>query len=134
MQKATPFIAAAVLSGTCFTGPTPVSAQTGADRKVVDRAAAAYPDLAQRMHLRGTVKLAVTVRATGEVKSSRPLGGNPVLIEAATRLPANGNLSPRKAKLMKSLNSGLAHIEQHHSPTTIEDGEIGRTRQKAYYD
>ena len=84
MQKATLFIAAAVLCVTCFTGLTPVRAQTGADRKVVDRAAAAYPELAQRMHLQGTVKLAVTVRAGGEVKSSRPLGGNRVLIEAAT--------------------------------------------------
>ncbi|PYX58986.1 MAG: hypothetical protein DMG76_07545 [Acidobacteria bacterium] len=68
IEKATPFIAAAVLSATCFRGPTAVGAQTGADGKVVDRAAAAYPDLAQRMHLRGTVKLAVTVRAGGEVE------------------------------------------------------------------
>jgi hypothetical protein len=90
-------------------------------------------DLAQRMHLRGTVKLAVTVRAGGEVKSSRPLGGNPVLIDAPTTAARKWNLSPRKAKLQKSLNSGLAHTEQRHSPT-IEDGELGRTRQKAHYD
>jgi len=98
MQKATPFIAASVLSATCFTGPTPVRAQTGADRKVVDRAAAAYPDLAQRMHLQGTVKLAVTVRATGEVKSSRPLGGNPVLIEAASRAARKWKFEPAQGE------------------------------------
>ena len=94
MRKATLWIAATVLSATCFTGPTPVSAQTGADRKVVDRASAAYPDLAHRMHLQGTVKLAVTVRASGEVKSSRPLGGNPVLIEAATTAARKWKFEP----------------------------------------
>jgi len=94
MQKPTLFIAAAVLSATCLTGPTPVIAQTGADRKVVDRTAAAYPALAQSMHLKGTVKLAVTVRASGEVKSSRPLGGNPVLIEAATTAARKWKFEP----------------------------------------
>jgi TonB family protein len=93
MRKAM-LIAAAVLSATFFTGPTGVSAQTGADRKVVDRNPAVYPDLAQRMHLRGTVKLAVTVRASGEVKSSRPLGGNPVLIEAATTAVGKWKFEP----------------------------------------
>ena len=98
MPKATLFIAAAVLSATCFTGPTTVGAQTGPDRRVVDRAAAAYPDLAQRMHLRGTVKLAVTVRATGEVKSSRPLGGNPVLIDAATTAARKWKFEPAQGE------------------------------------
>jgi TonB family protein len=97
MQKTTLFIAA-VLFATCFTGPTPVGAQTGADRKVVDRAAAAYPDLAQRMHLQGTVKLAVTVRASGEVKSSRPLGGNPVLIDAATTAARKWKFEPAQGE------------------------------------
>jgi hypothetical protein len=45
MQKAT-LIAAAVFSATLFTGPAGLSAQTGADRKVVDRNPAVYPDLA----------------------------------------------------------------------------------------
>jgi TonB family protein len=94
MQKVTLFMVAAVLSATCFAGPPAVSAQSGAGRKVVDRAAAAYPDLAQRMHLQGTVKLAVLVRASGEVKSSRPLGGNPVLIEAASTAARKWKFEP----------------------------------------
>jgi TonB family protein len=98
MQKATLLIAAAMLCATGFTGPTAVGAQTGADRKVVDRAAAAYPDLAQRMHLQGTVKLAVTVRASGEVKSSRPLGGNPVLIDAATAAARKWKFEPAQGE------------------------------------
>lgn len=91
-------IAAAVLSATFFTRPTGVSAQSGADRKVVDRSPAVYPDLAQRMHLQGKVKLAVTVRATGEVKASRPLGGNPVLIEAATTAARKWKFEPAQGE------------------------------------
>src|ERR1700716_894488 len=98
MIKAALFIVAAVLCPTGFTGPTPVGGQTGEDRKVVERAAAAYPNLAQRMHLQGTVKLAVTVRASGEVKSSRPLGGNPVLIEAATTAARKWKFEPAQGE------------------------------------
>lgn len=75
-----------------------MGAQTGADRKVVDRAVAAYPDLALRMHLQGTVKLAVTVRASGDVKSSRPLGGNPVLIDAATTAARKWKFEPAQGE------------------------------------
>ena len=53
-----------------------------------------YTDLAQRMHLQGAVKLAVTVRASGDVKSSRPLGGNPLLIEAATTAARKWKFEP----------------------------------------
>jgi len=43
-----------------------------------------YPDLAKRTHLSGVVKLEIVIRANGTVKSVRPVGGNPVLIGAAT--------------------------------------------------
>ncbi len=56
------------------------------------------PDLAQRVHLQGTVKLAVTVPATGDVKSSRPLGGNPVLIEAATTAARKWKFEPAQGE------------------------------------
>jgi len=97
-QKTRLLIAATVLFAIWFTGQGSVSAQAVADRKVVDRAAAAYPDLAQRMHLQGTVKLAVTVRTTGEVKSSRPLGGNPVLIDAATTAARKWKFEPAQGE------------------------------------
>ena len=97
MQKAM-LLAAAVFSATVFTGPAGLSAQTPADRKVVDRNPAVYPDLAQRIHLQGVVKLAVTVRASGDVKSSRPLGGNPVLIEAATTAARKWKFEPAQGE------------------------------------
>lgn len=54
------------------------------DRKILSKVAPVYPDLAKRMHVGGVVKVEVVVGAKGAVKSTRVLGGNPVLIESAT--------------------------------------------------
>jgi TonB family protein len=59
--------------------PSPAASE----RKVVTRVAPIYPDLARKMHLHGTVKVEAIVRANGSVKSTRALGGNPVLVDAA---------------------------------------------------
>jgi TonB family protein len=42
-----------------------------------------YPDMARRMSITGTVKLAVVVSPNGAVKSSKAVGGHPVLVNAA---------------------------------------------------
>jgi TonB family protein len=52
-------------------------------RKVVSRVVPLYPDLARRMQLQGKVKLEVMVAANGTVKSTKVIGGNPVLVAAA---------------------------------------------------
>lgn len=67
---------------------SPVTAQTvpqpaHAERKVASRVAPVYPELAKKMHIRGTVKIEAVVRSNGQVKSTRVLGGNPVLVDAA---------------------------------------------------
>ncbi len=65
----------------------PVQALAGdADqgRKVKVKVQPAYPDLAKRMNLSGTVKCQVVIASNGTVKTIKPVGGNPVLIEAAT--------------------------------------------------
>jgi TonB family protein len=54
-----------------------------ADRKVLTKIAPNFPDLARRMHVQGSVKVEVMVRPDGVVKSTRVIGGNPVLIQAA---------------------------------------------------
>lgn len=57
--------------------------QGTSDRKVLSHVAPVYPELAKKMHIRGTVKVEAIVRPNGTVKSTRVLGGNPVLINAA---------------------------------------------------
>jgi protein TonB len=59
------------------------SAPAASDRKVASRVAPTYPDLAKKMHIHGTVRVEAVVRPNGSVKSTRVLGGNPVLVDAA---------------------------------------------------
>lgn len=53
------------------------------ERKVVTRVEPIYPELAKRMRIHGIVRVEATVRPNGAVKSTRVLGGNPVLVDAA---------------------------------------------------
>ncbi len=52
-------------------------------RKAKTKIAPVYPDIARRMSITGTVKLAVVVAPNGTVRSSRVVGGHPVLVNAA---------------------------------------------------
>ena len=53
------------------------------ERKVASRVAPNYPDLAKKMHIHGIVRVEAVVKANGSVKSTRVLGGNPVLVDSA---------------------------------------------------
>jgi TonB family protein len=77
------------------------SAQTGAptsDRKVATRVTAAYPDLAKKMHIHGAVRVEAIVRPNGTVKSTRVLGGNPVLVTAAQDAVSQWRFEPAQAE------------------------------------
>jgi TonB family protein len=52
-------------------------------RKAKVKVAPVYPDVARRMSIVGTVRLAVVVERNGNVKSSKPVGGHPLLVSAA---------------------------------------------------
>jgi TonB family protein len=81
--KIAAFIVIAIISFTQVQAQS-TPAPTGSGRKVTARVAPAYPELAKKMHIQGTVKVEAVVRPNGTVKSTRILGGNPVLIEAAS--------------------------------------------------
>jgi protein TonB len=55
----------------------------GAERKAKTKVVPAYPDLARRMLITGTVKVEVVVDAAGNVKSATATGGHPLLIRPA---------------------------------------------------
>jgi len=42
-----------------------------------------YPEIAKRMNIVGSVKLEVQIAPNGTVKTVRPLGGHPLLIDSA---------------------------------------------------
>lgn len=52
-------------------------------RKPKVKVSPVYPELARRMSITGTVRLAVVVAPNGSVKSSKVIGGHPVLANAA---------------------------------------------------
>lgn len=77
-------ILAFIVALSCGLAPAQsTTVSSGSDRKVASRVAPVYPDLARKMHIHGVVRVEATVRPNGSVKSTRVLGGNPVLIEAA---------------------------------------------------
>ena len=60
-----------------------LQAQEEGQRKATLRVSPSYPELARRMNVSGTVRLEVTIAPDGKVKSVKPIGGHPVLVEAA---------------------------------------------------
>jgi TonB family protein len=84
MHRAGSLLVALALFAGLFTQTNTAQAQGHAERKVVNRVAPVYPELAKRMHVSGVVKLEVVIRANGDVKSTKVMGGNPVLIESAS--------------------------------------------------
>jgi TonB family protein len=62
---------------------SPASAQEELSRKVKNKVAPVYPELARRMSISGTVKVLVVVGPNGAVKSSKIVGGHPLLANAA---------------------------------------------------
>lgn len=77
-------------------GAAVCQASTGAepDRKVVNRVKPAYPVLARQMNVAGTVKIEVVIAANGSVKSLKPLGGHPLLIQSASEALKKWRFAP----------------------------------------
>jgi TonB family protein len=84
MRRAGSLMVALALSAGLFTPNSSAQRQDNAERKVVSRVAAVYPELAKRRHVGSVVKVVVVIRANGTVKSTKAVGGNPVFIESAT--------------------------------------------------
>ncbi len=63
-----------------------LSAQNGttdeSKRKVKTKVAPAYPELAKRMSVGGKVKIEVVITADGHVRSTKVVGGHPLLVQA----------------------------------------------------
>jgi TonB family protein len=51
-------------------------------RKVKTKTSPAYPELARRMNVTGKVKIEVVITPDGHVKSTRVIGGHPLLVQS----------------------------------------------------
>jgi TonB family protein len=76
--------AVAALAAVLFWGGSGFS-QTGSTdeskRKIKSKTAPAYPELARRMNVSGKVKIEVVIAPDGHVKSTRVIGGHPLLVQ-----------------------------------------------------
>lgn len=86
MRKFHLFLFAVTLSF-CFGIATSSQAQqsstAGIHRVVVRRVEPRYPELAKKMNLGGTVKVVAVVAPDGKVTKVEPVGGSPLLVQAA---------------------------------------------------
>jgi len=76
----------AAAAGTLFAASLVFAQQTTVEegkRKVKTRIMPAVPELARRMNITGKVKIEVVIAPDGHVKTSRALGGHPVLVQSS---------------------------------------------------
>ena len=76
--------AATAAIGLCF-GAVSFGQSASTDegkRKVKSKVTPVYPELAKRMSVSGKVKIAVVITPDGHVKSTRVIGGHPLLVQA----------------------------------------------------
>jgi TonB family protein len=84
MRRSVFFITVALIAlTTSVASAQNASTSAGGERKIASRVAPTYPELAKKMHIHGVVRVEAVVRANGTVKTTRVLGGNPVLVDAA---------------------------------------------------
>jgi TonB family protein len=74
-----------------------------AARKIVKKVLPAYPELARQLHIKGAVKLLVTVEPNGMVKSAKALGGNPEFVIAAMDVIRKWKFAPAAQQTMETV-------------------------------
>ncbi len=77
-------------------------------RKAKTKVLPIYPDVARRMSIAGTVRLAVVVAPNGTVKSSKPVGGHPLLVDAAMDAMKQWRFEPGPTE-----SSGIVEFKFH---------------------
>lgn len=88
-------VAAGLLLATGLAAPAVVG-QEEASRKLKSQVAPAYPELARKMNITGTVKVQVTIAPNGTVKNVKLVGGHPVLANAAMDTVKKWRYEPAK--------------------------------------
>ena len=78
-------LAVATIAALVFSGASGFAQSGSTDeskRKVKTKTAPQYPELAKRMNVSGKVKIEVVITPDGRVKSTRVVGGHPLLVQA----------------------------------------------------
>ena len=73
-------------------------AQTRTTRKLVYKENPGYPLTLREAHIGGVVRLEIVISSKGSVDSISPIGGNPVLVEAASAAVRKWKYAPADAE------------------------------------
>ena len=90
-------------AGAAIICPAPAMAQQESrtdelTRKPKTKVSPVYPELARRMSITGTVRLAVVVAPNGQVKNTKAIGGHPILVNAAMDAMKQWKFEPAPAE------------------------------------
>lgn len=77
------------------------SAQEG--RKLIAQPAPAYPEVAKRARLSGTVKVEVLIAPDGRVKDVKVIGGHPLFVDATTEALKKWKYAPSNVEATATL-------------------------------
>ena len=70
-----------LLSGLVVGGVSAQSSDAEAGRKIKSRVNPTFPEVAKRMGVTGKVKIEIIITPDGKVRSTRVVGGHPVLVQ-----------------------------------------------------
>ena len=99
------FALVALLAHASAASAQSASPDQSAKRQVKSKVDPAYPALAREMHVNGKVKIELNVAADGSVRSTKVLGGSPLLVRAAIDAVKGWKYEPTRAKQPKPSNS-----------------------------
>jgi len=101
----------AILALVAGTAVAPNRAWSEEDRKVRIKISPDYPDLARRMNVTGKVRVMIVIAPNGNVKSVKPLGGHPLLIEPSVEAVKKWKYEPASEETTTTVEFTFAGAE-----------------------
>ncbi len=77
---------------------TTVNLSAQETRKLISNPAPAYPETARRFRLTGVVKVQVVIAPDGQIKSTKVIGGHPLLVNAVEETLKGWKYAPAGAE------------------------------------
>jgi len=72
-------------------------------RKVISNPTPAYPETARRFRVTGVVKVQVVIAPDGQIKTTKIIGGHPLLVNAVEETLKNWKYAPAAAETTTTL-------------------------------
>jgi TonB family protein len=89
--------------GTLVLGLVAIAASAQDGRKLIAQPVPAYPEIARRAKLSGTVKVEVLIAPDGRVKDVKIIGGHPLFVDATIEALKKWKYAPSNAEATATL-------------------------------